>query len=58
MIILGSSGSIGINTLAIAERYHLEVEVLEVGKNIALLNKQIIKLKPKAVIIEVERNKD
>lgn len=58
MIILGSSGSIGINTLAIAERYHLEVEVLGVGKNIALLNKQILKFHPKAVIIADERDKD
>ena len=58
MIILGSSGSIGINTLAIAERYHLEVEALGVGKNIALLNKQILKFHPKAVIIADERDKD
>lgn len=58
MIILGSSGSIGINALAIAERYNLEVEVLGVGKNIALLNKQILKFRPKAVIIANECDRD
>ncbi|TLD84481.1 1-deoxy-D-xylulose-5-phosphate reductoisomerase [Helicobacter sp. MIT 11-5569] len=51
MIILGASGSIGINALAIAERYKLPIEVLGVGKNIALLNTQILRFQPKAVII-------
>ena len=51
MIILGASGSIGANALEIAERYNLEVEVLGVGKNIPFLNAQILKFRPKSVII-------
>ncbi|MCI5969311.1 1-deoxy-D-xylulose-5-phosphate reductoisomerase [Helicobacter sp.] len=57
MIILGSSGSIGINALAIAARYKLPVEVLGVGKNIALLNAQILQFQPKAVIITNPKDK-
>ena len=41
MIILGSTGSIGVNTLIIAKKFSLHVEVLVCGKNIELLNKQI-----------------
>lgn len=51
MIVLGSSGSIGVNTLEIAKRFKLEVEVLGVGNNIALLNTQILEHRPKAVVI-------
>ena len=51
MIVLGSTGSIGVNTLLIAKRFHLEVEVLVAGKNIELLNQQIKEHNPKLVII-------
>ncbi len=51
MILLGSTGSIGVNTLLIASRFHLDVEVLVAGKNIALLNKQIAIHNPKVVVI-------
>lgn len=57
MIILGSSGSIGVNALAIASRYKLPIEVLGVGKNIALLNAQILQFHPKSVIIADENDK-
>ncbi|WP_299545969.1 1-deoxy-D-xylulose-5-phosphate reductoisomerase [uncultured Helicobacter sp.] len=57
MIILGSSGSIGINALMIAARYQLPVEVLGVGKNIALLNEQILQFQPKSVIIADSKDK-
>ncbi|MBX7490531.1 1-deoxy-D-xylulose-5-phosphate reductoisomerase [Helicobacter turcicus] len=57
MIILGSSGSIGVNALAIAARYKLPIEVLGVGKNIALLNAQILQFRPKAVIIADSNDK-
>ncbi len=54
MILLGSSGSIGINTLEIARKFHLEVETLGVGYNIALLNQQILEFNPKNIIIASE----
>jgi 1-deoxy-D-xylulose-5-phosphate reductoisomerase len=51
MIVLGCTGSIGINTLAIAKRFHLDIEVLVAGKNINLLNTQLKDFTPKLVII-------
>ncbi|CAM3502596.1 1-deoxy-D-xylulose-5-phosphate reductoisomerase [Helicobacter ganmani] len=51
MIILGCSGSIGVNALEIAKRFCLEIEVLGAGKNISLLNKQISEHHPKAIAI-------
>ncbi len=51
MIILGSTGSIGVNTLNIARKFNLNVEVLVAGTNIELLNKQIEEFKPKKVVI-------
>ena len=51
MILLGSTGSIGTNTLEVAQTFNYEVESLCAGKNIALLNKQIDIFKPKNVCI-------
>ena len=58
MVILGSTGSIGVNTLEIAKKYQLEVETLIAGKNIALLNTQIQEHKPKRVVIADKSDKD
>ncbi len=51
MIVLGSTGSIGVNTLNIARKFNLNIEVLVAGKNIEVLNKQIAEFKPKKVVI-------
>lgn len=51
MILLGSTGSIGVNTLNIARKFNLNVEVLVAGKNINLLNEQIKEFKPRKVVI-------
>lgn len=51
MVILGSTGSIGINTLEIASILNLDIEVLCAGYNIDLLNQQIKKYNPKIVVI-------
>ena len=51
IVLLGSTGSIGVNTLIIAKRYAIEIEVMVAGSNIALLNKQIALHHPKVVII-------
>ncbi|NLM99295.1 MAG: 1-deoxy-D-xylulose-5-phosphate reductoisomerase, partial [Campylobacteraceae bacterium] len=46
MILLGSTGSIGVNTLHIAREFGLRVEALVAGKNVELLNRQIEEFKP------------
>jgi 1-deoxy-D-xylulose-5-phosphate reductoisomerase len=54
IVLLGSTGSIGVNTLAIAKRYHIAVETLVAGNNIDLLNQQITEHRPKRVVIANE----
>lgn len=51
MVLLGSTGSIGVNALLIAKRFGITVEALVAGKNIALLNEQIKEHQPKYVAI-------
>ena len=51
MIVLGSTGSIGVNALVIAKRFGLNVDVLVAGNNIELLNKQIKEHNPNIVVI-------
>ncbi len=55
MIVLGSTGSIGVNTLDIAKRFDLNVDVLVAGNNIDLLNRQIQEHNPRIVIIADEK---
>ena len=54
MVLLGSTGSIGVNTLAIARRYNLPVEVLVAGRNGALLQQQIDAFSPRVVVVSDE----
>ncbi|KLD99076.1 1-deoxy-D-xylulose-5-phosphate reductoisomerase [Aliarcobacter butzleri] len=56
MILLGSTGSIGVNTLNIARKFNLNVEVLVAGKNIKLLNEQIKEFNPKIVVVANKEN--
>jgi len=51
VVLLGSTGSIGVNTLKIAQEYGIAVEVLAAGNNITLLNEQIAKFHPKTVVV-------
>jgi len=51
LILLGSTGSIGVNTLNVARQFDLNIEVLVAGSNIELLNKQIKEFKPNKVVI-------
>ena len=51
MILLGSTGSIGVNTLEVAKKFSIEVEVLVAGNNIDLLNAQIKEHAPKMVVV-------
>lgn len=56
MIILGSTGSIGIAALEIASLFSHKIEALAAGRNIALLNQQILAHRPKLVAIADERD--
>lgn len=58
MIVLGSTGSIGVNTLYIAHKNNIAIEALSCGKNIKLLNEQIAKFKPKFVCIQDFKDKN
>jgi len=51
VVLLGSTGSIGVNTLEVAKKFNIDVEILVCGKNIELLNKQILEHSPKVVVI-------
>jgi 1-deoxy-D-xylulose-5-phosphate reductoisomerase len=51
IVLLGSTGSIGVNTLIVAKRYNIQIEALVAGRNIDLLNQQIAKFNPQYVAI-------
>ena len=51
MILLGSTGSIGVNALLIAQRFNLNVDILVAGRNITLLNEQIQQFSPTRVVV-------
>jgi 1-deoxy-D-xylulose-5-phosphate reductoisomerase len=51
LILLGSTGSIGVNTLEVAKKFNISVEVLVAGNNIDLLNTQILTHSPKTVVV-------
>ena len=51
IVLLGSTGSIGVNTLIVARKFGINVEILVCGSNIVLLNEQIKEHNPKTVVI-------
>lgn len=53
ILLLGSTGSIGVNTLQVIRKFHNNFEVfgLTVNSNIELLQKQIEEFKPKFVVV-------
>jgi len=57
IVLLGSTGSIGVNTLIVAKRYNIQIEALVAGRNIDLLNQQIAKVNPKYVAIANEADR-
>ena len=56
MLLLGSTGSIGVNTLEVAKKFNIDVEVLVAGKNIKLLNEQIQLHQPKVVVVSEQED--
>lgn len=57
IVLLGSTGSIGVNTLIIAKQYNIAIEALVAGNNIDLLNQQIKEHQPKVVAIANEADR-
>ena len=57
IVLLGSTGSIGVNTLIIAKRYNITIEAMVAGSNIDLLNKQIAQYHPQVIVIAHEADK-
>ncbi|PAF41393.1 1-deoxy-D-xylulose-5-phosphate reductoisomerase [Helicobacter sp. 11S02596-1] len=51
MILLGSTGTIGVNALEIAQRFDICLESMSAGRNIDLFNAQIARHSPKKVAI-------
>ena len=51
MILLGSTGSIGKNTLEVARQFDLTIDVLVAGRSIDLLNQQIREFSPRMVVV-------
>lgn len=58
MVLLGSTGSIGCNTLLIAKKFGLKIDALCANKNTELLNRQIEEFSPKFVAIGDETKRD
>ena len=56
MIVLGSTGSIGVNTLEIAKKFQLPIDLLVAGDNIELLNKQLQEFNPRVVVVASAKN--
>jgi len=57
IVLLGSTGSIGVNTLIVAKRYNIQIEALVAGRSIDLLNEQIAEFNPKYVAIANESDR-
>jgi len=51
LILLGSTGSIGTNTLEIIRRFNLSIDVLVAGRRINALNAQIKEFSPRVVVV-------
>ena len=53
-VVLGSTGSVGMQTLDVIRELGLEVEMLTAGRNVKLLAEQINEFKPKYAAVENE----
>ena len=58
MIVFGSTGSIGRNTLFLAKQFKIPVKALSCAHNIKLLNEQISEFQPEFVCIADENDKN
>ena len=51
LIVLGSSGSIGTQTLDVCERYHIPVEGITVNTSVLVLEEQVRRFSPKFAVV-------
>lgn len=51
MVILGSTGSIGTQTLDVADKYNIKISALTAHSNVALLEEQVRKYKPELAVM-------
>ncbi|MGI0406309.1 1-deoxy-D-xylulose-5-phosphate reductoisomerase [Helicobacter himalayensis] len=51
MILLGSTGSIGVNTIKVTKAFNIPIESLSAGRNITLLNTQMREVLPQKIAI-------
>lgn len=58
IVVLGSTGSIGVNTLTLAKKYKIKVEGLVANENTQLLNQQIKEFDPDFVALGNADKKD
>lgn len=58
MIILGSTGTIGVRALEIACKFGKHIEAIAAGRNISLLNSQIARYRPQKIAIAFEEDFD
>jgi len=56
LIILGCTGSIGVNCINVAFSHKLHIDLLVAGENIQLLNRQLTITNPKSVVIAHKRD--
>jgi 1-deoxy-D-xylulose-5-phosphate reductoisomerase len=56
LILLGSTGSIGVNSLIVAKEFNIDIEVLSAGRNIKKLNEQIAEFNPNIVVVSNEED--
>ncbi len=54
-VVLGSTGSVGVQTLDVADELGLKIKMLAAGKNIELLAEQIRKYSPDVVTVADEK---
>ncbi|MRI84176.1 MAG: 1-deoxy-D-xylulose-5-phosphate reductoisomerase [Nitratiruptor sp.] len=57
MVLLGSTGSIGVATLDVARTFGLGVEMLVAGRNIELLQRQVEEFRPQIVVVAREEDR-
>lgn len=60
VMVLGSTGSIGVNSLSVIDHYkaHFKVDSLAANRNISLLEQQVQYNKPDSIYIENHENRD
>ncbi|MGI6545678.1 MAG: 1-deoxy-D-xylulose-5-phosphate reductoisomerase [Fastidiosipilaceae bacterium] len=58
LTILGSTGSIGLQTLAVCRKYNVDVVGLAAGQNVARMLEQIIEFKPETAVMAQARAAD